>query len=93
MSLHCLYQKDLDSSQSFLQTKRPSSAHAGMGGSLTDLLPQLFPFQQAVVQWALRKGRAFIEVELKEFSIRAAPKNLERALGEKGRVARWKEGG
>lgn len=48
----------MESYQTFLQSKRIVACAAGIEVPLTALHPQLFPFQQAVVQWVLRKGRA-----------------------------------
>jgi hypothetical protein len=42
----------------FLQSKRVVAHSTGFPVPLTALHGQLFPFQQVVVQWALRKGRA-----------------------------------
>ena len=44
--------------QTFLQTKRIMAHTAGIEVPLMDIHPKLFPFQQAIVQWVLRKGRA-----------------------------------
>ncbi len=50
----------LESYQTFLQTKRVVAQTAGREVSLSDIHARLFPFQQILVQWALRKGRAAI---------------------------------
>lgn len=42
----------------FLQTKRMVSHARGIEIALADVHARLFPFQRALVQWALRKGRA-----------------------------------
>lgn len=42
----------------FLQTKKAVVQSVGIDVSLEDIHPTLFPFQRALVQWALRKGRA-----------------------------------
>ena len=44
--------------QTFLHTKRMVAHTAGIEVSHADLHATLFPFQQVIVQWALRKGRA-----------------------------------
>jgi DNA modification methylase len=48
----------MDSYRTFLQTKRVQAHTAGIEVDATDLHAQLFPFQRALVQWALRKGRS-----------------------------------
>ena len=56
-------QNPLESYQAFLQTKRPSVHPVGREVSLSGIHPRLFPFQQVLVQWALRKGRAALFVD------------------------------
>lgn len=41
-----------------LASKRVVAPSAGIEVALEDIHPQLFPFQRALVQWALKKGRA-----------------------------------
>jgi hypothetical protein len=48
----------LSTYHSFLQSKRRMARTTGIDIPLTAIHPRLFPFQQAVVQWILRKGRA-----------------------------------
>lgn len=45
--------------ETFIETKRRSATSTGLT-LIPDLLPELFPFQAAIVAWALRKGRAAI---------------------------------
>src|SRR6266702_3498467 len=42
----------------FLQSKQAIAQIAGLDVPLSDIHPDLFPFQRVLVQWALRKGRA-----------------------------------
>ncbi len=42
----------------FLQSKHAIAQTSGLDVSLSDIHPDLFPFQRVLVQWALRKGRA-----------------------------------
>ncbi len=42
----------------FLHSKQVIAQTAGLDVSLSDIHPDLFPFQRVLVQWALRKGRA-----------------------------------
>lgn len=50
---------DLTSSYTdFLATKRLIDLPSGIDVALDDLSPVLFPFQRALVRWALRRGRA-----------------------------------
>lgn len=44
----------------FLASKRIAAPSSGIEVALEDIHPQLFPFQRALVQWALRKGRAAV---------------------------------
>lgn len=44
--------------QAFLESKRVVTRSTGIEAAASDLHPRLFPFQRALVQWALRKGRA-----------------------------------
>src|SRR6266487_175172 len=47
----------------FLQSKRLVAHQSGLAVSLEDSHPRLFAFQRALVQWALRKGRAALFAE------------------------------
>ena len=47
----------------FLQSKRLVAHQSGLAVSLEDIHPRLFAFQRALVQWALRKGRAALFAE------------------------------
>ena len=46
--------------ESFLKSKTAICQDSGINIELADLNPQLFPFQQAITQWALKRGRAAI---------------------------------
>src|SRR5579885_316982 len=46
--------------QEFLTSKRAVASSSGIDVSQESLHEKLFPFQRALVQWALRKGRAAI---------------------------------
>ena len=56
-------QQPVETYQTFLQTKQVRVQPVGMEIPLTDLHSRLFPFQRALVQWALRKGRAALFAE------------------------------
>lgn len=60
--------------RAFLQTKRMVAPSGGMEVSAEALHPRLFPFQRALVQWALRKGRAalFADCGLGKTSVQLA---------------------
>ncbi len=47
----------------FLHSKQVIAQTAGLDVSLSDIHPDLFPFQRVLVQWALRKGRAALFVD------------------------------
>lgn len=50
--------KVTDNYHTFLQSKRAVSQTTGIAVDLSAINPLLFPFQRALVQWALRRGRA-----------------------------------
>jgi len=49
-----------DEYQTFIENKRALAPPVGIDIELSDINQQLFPFQQTLVQWALRKGRSAI---------------------------------
>src|SRR5258708_2046889 len=49
---------DLDAYYTFLHTKRVTARPVGVAIPSDALPAMLFPFQRAIVEWALRKGRA-----------------------------------
>jgi Helicase conserved C-terminal domain len=49
--------------QTFLQSKRVIAESSGMEIEQSAIHPSLFPFQKALVQWALRKGRCALFAE------------------------------
>lgn len=49
--------------EAFLQSKKATTHAAGIDVSLSAINEKLFDFQKAMVQWALRKGRAAIFAE------------------------------
>ena len=42
----------------FLRSKAPTDVPTGHAVAEGDIHPRLFPFQRAIVRWALRRGRA-----------------------------------
>src|SRR5947207_3412967 len=49
--------------QTFLQSKRTLAQTVGIEVAPDDLHPDLFPFQRALIQWALQKGRCALFTE------------------------------
>jgi SNF2 domain-containing protein len=55
---HVLSSTQTGDYHTFLQAKRVRSQSTGIDVTLDSLHPDLFPFQRALVQWALSRGRA-----------------------------------